>query len=730
MGAREDFDQALREGNFAAAARAWAADSLDRDAGVEAFESKLAASLEDRQHVIGESLIVPSGEYTYLGETGKDGARLAYLPNDASLDGVTYIRSHDELTAHLAQIGAPVLDAESVVAFFTMSERQANQYAVQAEQAKPAERTAAPALAEVQPIEAQPLSVEDTLRAMVKQMGDSPELAEAMVLIASQDFINKRAYAGTLAAFGHAPYMHDQKNARNFYVTLTGPNQEEETIWGKELETALAEERLAAGAVIVLSHQGSKTVTVQVPERDSSGALTGKTVEAPAQRNSWKAVPFEKLHEMAIEYLTAQASEQGQEQAQEEVVPAPVNLPAPVADFKKRLQNATWFFDAVGDEGERASGQQSLAQIREDFKALMIDFPEEAAEVWRTNAPTEYQPELSDLLAQLENAAPEVIKVHHDHDLADASQQQEAAPVVHDAIQPAPAKGRRPAEQEDDTIELAPSVHANDKLKKHDVDAIARSDAGADAISNARPSGKGEQKDTPVEQDEANPSPKTLLNGRFVLRDAGQYFRVADGVESKRVALVDEVNKIRFVDKQMDAFQAAIELAKHKEWEAILVTGSEKFRSEAWHHARMADLEVVGYEPTEKDLATLKAAQEGHAKADQRKGVAAPTPALKPVDADQAKSRKEANDFAIGKGFGVTEAKTENGRHVGKMVHETDKHVVQDVGRKVAVVHEKASFDRAELRTAIEKGKPLKIQYDGGRAAIEGSKERSQERGR
>jgi hypothetical protein len=270
---------------------------------------------------------------------------------------------------------------------------------------------------------------------------------------------------------------------------------------------------------------------------------------------------------------------------------------------------------------------------------------------------------------------------------------------------------------------------ADDKAKKQSVDAISRIGGGdPDAIASAGSRKKAEQENAEAQQEAAATSPKTLLNGRFVLRDEGQYFRVADGVESTRVALVDEVSKIRFVDKQMDTFQAAIELAKHKEWEAILVTGSEKFRAEAWHHARMAGLEVVGYEPSEQDLATLKAAQEGRAKVDH--GKAATVPAASPVDADKAKSLKKAEDYALEAGYGVSEPKVDNGRHVGKIIHETDKHVVQDVGRKVAVVHDKDSFDRQALRSAVEKGKSLKVQYNGGRAAIEGDKDRSHGRDR
>jgi hypothetical protein len=727
MGVREDFDQALHRGDFAGAARAWAVGNLRGDEGVQAFEAKLEASLEDRQFVLGESLTLANGEYSYLGNDGKDGARLAYLPHNGSLDDITYLHDQDELVAHLVSIGASQLDKETVVAFFAVSERQSYELS-QAERAPTLQQPAMAAPAAVRATaptatQAQTLSPEDTVRAMIEQMGDSPELAEAVVQLASKDFKNNRVHAGTIIAFGHAPYLHDTKNTQSFYVSLGSPNQLGETVWGKELEAAMLEGGLKAGAAVVLSHQGSKTVTVQVPERDESGAQTGRMVDAPAQRNSWKAVPLERLHEQAVEQLAAQ------ELAQQPGASETVAIPAPVMDFKTRMQNATWFYDTIDGEDERANGQQSLGQLREDFKALMIDYPVEAAEVWRTEAPVEFQPELSDLLAQLENAAPGVIKAHKEHDLAEALQQEGAEHQAQDAIQAAPAVLAEAREKDEDAIQPVERRDGENKLKKQAVDAISRIAAsGADAISDAGSSKRAETESTQTQQDAADGSPKTLLNGRFILRDEGQYFRVADGVESTRVALVDEASKIRFVDKQMDTFQAAIELAKHKQWEAILVTGSEKFRSEAWHHARMAGLEVVGYEPSEKDVATLKAAQEARTKVNHGK---APTaPAASPVDVEKAKSLQAANDHAIDAGYGVSEAKVESGRHVGKVIHETDKHIVQDVGRKVAVVHDKEVFDRQALRTAMEKGKPLKIQYDDGRAAIEGNKERSQERSR
>jgi hypothetical protein len=88
-------------------------------------------------------------------------------------------------------------------------------------------------------------------------------------------------------------------------------------------------------------------------------------------------------------------------------------------------------------------------------------------------------------------------------------------------------------------------------------------------------------------------------------------------------------------------------------------------------------------------------------------------------------SLKVANDFASG----VVETKVLNvqsGRYAGAVLFETDHHVVQDVGRKAAVIHDKAAFNAPELKSAIERGGSLRVQYDNGRAAIDTGKGRAQ----
>lgn len=156
----------------------------------------------------------------------------------------------------------------------------------------------------------------------------------------------------------------------------------------------------------------------------------------------------------------------------------------------------------------------------------------------------------------------------------------EVAVVEPDAIRPVQAaagKAKGPAK--------AAQAKAVDKDK--DVDAIQNAEA---------PKGLSDAPLPPA-------GPGSLMSGTFVRDEQGNYRRKGE----EKVALADETTRIRFVDKQMDTFQAAVELAASKGWMAIEVTGSEKFRAEAWMHARLAGLEVVGYEASTQDQERLEA---------------------------------------------------------------------------------------------------------------------------
>lgn len=203
----------------------------------------------------------------------------------------------------------------------------------------------------------------------------------------------------------------------------------------------------------------------------------------------------------------------------------------------------------------------------------------------------------------------------------------------------------------------------------------------------------------PPTQEKGYESPAKIFNNRFILGKDGKYCRLGE----TRVALVDEAEQIRFIDKQMDTFHAGIELVKAKGWQAIQVIGTERFRSEAWFHARMSGLEVVGYEPQEKDLKRLEAAQHRQERDDK----AAPSDAVK-------ESEQEARNYVLNNYRGIHMANVERECYVGPVVYETGHHLVQDSGRGIMVLHEKSRF--TEKFPCGQRS--VKIQYQGGIGAI------------
>lgn len=282
-----------------------------------------------------------------------------------------------------------------------------------------------------------------------------------------------------------------------------------------------------------------------------------------------------------------------------------------------------------------------------------------------------------------------------------------AAGKARDGAEEEPAAKKKrpvPTQGEENVIARAPASGQQGDL----VDAISR------APADAKEEEKEAKQEAAVDQ-KPSLAPGSVLNGRFVRDEQGQYRRVGE----KRVALVDEGERIRFVDKQMDAFQAGVMLAKIKEWEAIQVSGTEQFRSEAWFHARMEGLQVIGYEPNEKDLQRLETAQARAVEAsDKTRAAEGPSSALET-------SKKEAEDYALQKVGGIHKLNTGRDRCAGKIVHETDHHFVQSLGRGVAAVHDKSLFPQQELQESLKLGQTLRVQYSGGKATIEAGRDKS-----
>ncbi|MET0657150.1 MAG: LPD7 domain-containing protein [Steroidobacteraceae bacterium] len=108
---------------------------------------------------------------------------------------------------------------------------------------------------------------------------------------------------GRLLAHAAAPYQFDPTQRMSYYVCIQ-TEVGERTLWGTDLERAIAESRSAAqvGDEVVLAQRGARAVTVRVPARNAEGELVGDK-KLVAQRMTWGV---EKVH--YLEALERKAS--------------------------------------------------------------------------------------------------------------------------------------------------------------------------------------------------------------------------------------------------------------------------------------------------------------------------------------------------------------------------------------------------------------------------------------
>lgn len=197
--------------------------------------------------------------------------------------------------------------------------------------------------------------------------------------------------------------------------------------------------------------------------------------------------------------------------------------------------------------------------------------------------------------------------------------------------------------------------------------------------------------------------PLKLLGGKFVGNDKGEYCRAGE----KNIVLIDVDEKIKFKDRKFDTFQAGAELAKAKGWEAIEVTGTERFRREAWFYAKLHGLEVVGFTPNTKDIERL-------ADAEKEKRERVPNT---PIDAARMASLKEAENVVLQRAGGVQKDERGDSRCIGPVVFQNGEYAVQNVGREVYRIHDKHKLDDKCLHKLVS-DKVVEIKYERGMGTV------------
>src|SRR5438552_2803894 len=89
------------------------------------------------------------------------------------------------------------------------------------------------------------------------------------------------------------------------------------------------------------------------------------------------------------------------------------------------------------------------------------------------------------------------------------------------------------------------------------------------------------------------------IRDRFV--QDGHRFYFADGKE----AFKDRGRRLTTSSENTQVVHSLIEIARSRGWTEVTVSGTERFRQEAWRQARMAGLGVRGYRPSDAEQAQL-----------------------------------------------------------------------------------------------------------------------------
>jgi hypothetical protein len=106
-----------------------------------------------------------------------------------------------------------------------------------------------------------------------------------------------RVHAGRLLDHGAANYQHDSRADLSYFVKIETPDGER-TLWGKDLERALAQSLSGAklGNEVIARQLGAKPVTVSRPVRDGEGRIVDRT-QVQTHLNRWSVERTDFLKE-------------------------------------------------------------------------------------------------------------------------------------------------------------------------------------------------------------------------------------------------------------------------------------------------------------------------------------------------------------------------------------------------------------------------------------------------
>src|SRR6185436_15875696 len=139
------------------------------------------------------------------------------------------------------------------------------------------------------------------------------------------------------------------------------------------------------------------------------------------------------------------------------------------------------------------------------------------------------------------------------------------------------------------------------------------------------------ERDAPRESKAATNVPPEIER-RFVR--VGREFYFPDGTR----AFSDRGRRLTTPSENTEVIRSLIEIARARGWQSLVVSGTERFRKEAWLAAHAAGIEARGYRPSEFEQARAVRAR---ARAENRDSTREDTP---PDDKDLRRKRPPSSE--------------------------------------------------------------------------------------
>lgn len=167
---------------------------------------------------------------------------------------------------------------------------------------------------------------------------------------------------GILTEMGSDNYLHDTKNEKSFFAKLQNQSGFVKTVWGADIERAIAESDVVIGDVITLNNLGRKAVTITREIRNEHGEVV-REEKLSTHRNTWEVIN----HTPRVVDETPQS-----EAVQDSVEDAPVaevalteQTPAAVSEVAESLRaNAPEWIQKAQERAEENSKRRKHAGER------------------------------------------------------------------------------------------------------------------------------------------------------------------------------------------------------------------------------------------------------------------------------------------------------------------------------------------------------------------------------